>query len=549
MVGLILMMCFVAFPGVFFSPTVIAAVSSVNVPLGHWSYNALDRLDGFGLIASDVHGTRPFTRMEIGRLVAEAVANREQRGEALPPLAEYLLQRLEREFAEEVATHTVGEGEPPKTFFKPIDEAEARHVFVEGEPRRFKGYPGSASGIDATEGTPLVYNNEGVVYGEHHNGSLQFSSSARLMNIFSAYIQPILLLRQDEGDFRNVSEGADADLLKGYAKISPFNLEVQAGRDSMWWGQGYHGTLLMTNNATPLDMIKVTNPSPTLLPWYFRYLGPFKYTFFLSRLEDQLVSPEDSPRELVTTDVGFVGWRFNFKPHPLFEFGVAATSIFGGEGRPSLGFADVFDLFGLQFSGEANRKFNQLAAIDSRLQLPFLWNAEVYGEFGGEDSGGTEFAEEFLFGDIGGLVGIYFPRITPDGKADFRVEYANNAHRVDSTPGFWYGHAIYRSGYTHDNMIMGHHMDGDAMDVFSRLTYYLRNDLLLGLDYDYMARGKTLSPVEEDVHEVGADVTFDFNDKLSIMTRYGYGSVENFDLIKDEDRTDHLLMTTVKYEF
>jgi hypothetical protein len=542
-------MCIVALAGAFHAPAAVAAVSSPNVPLGHWSYGALDKLDGFGLVGSDVRGTRPFPRMEFGRLVAEVMTAKGQRSDPLPPLAEYLLDRLQKEYQEEVGAYSNGGEEPARTYIKPIDEVEVRYVFVDGQPRNFVGFPESGSSIDATEGSPLLYNNEGVVYGEHHNGSLQFSSSARFLDIFSAYIQPILLLRQDEGDFRNVSSTTDADLLKGYAKMSPWNVEIQAGRDSMWWGQGYHGTLLMTNNATPLDMIKITNPTPTLLPWYFSYLGPFKYTFFLSRLEDHLVRTDTEPSELVVTDVGFGGWRFNFKPHPLFEFGVAATFIFGGEGRPNLGFSDIFEVFGLQFSGDANPKFNQLAAMDARLQLPFLWNAELYGEYGGEDSGGLEYPEEFLFGDLGYLMGIYFPKITPDGKADFRFEYAHNAHRVDDTPGFWYGHNIYRSGYTHDNLIMGHHMDGDAIDVFSRATYYLRNDLLVGLDYDYMVRGKTLSPVEETTHEVAADVTYDLTDKLSITTRYGIGMVDNFDLREDEDRTNHLMMTVVKYDF
>ena len=50
----------------------------------------------------------------------------------------------------------------------------------------------------------------------------------------------------------------------------------------MWWGQGAHGDLLLTNNAYPLDLVKFSNPEPTLLPWLFRYLGPFKYAAFVA---------------------------------------------------------------------------------------------------------------------------------------------------------------------------------------------------------------------------------------------------------------------------
>jgi hypothetical protein len=44
-----------------------AAKVSVNVPLGHWGYDAIDKLKGLGLIHSDLRGTRPWTRMELAK--------------------------------------------------------------------------------------------------------------------------------------------------------------------------------------------------------------------------------------------------------------------------------------------------------------------------------------------------------------------------------------------------------------------------------------------------------------------------------------------------
>ncbi len=512
------------------------AVSSVNVPLDHWSYAAIDKLNGFGLVQSDLQGTRPFTRLEMARIVNEALVRREQLKET-PPLVDDLLKKFKKEFSEELGSMGWGSGSLPSNFIKPIDEVQARYVYVDGQPHRFRGFPESKQGIHASEGTPMVYNNEGVVYREHHNLTLQFSTSMRAMDVFSAYFQPILLFRENTRDIQNVDE-IDVDLLKGYGKISPWNIEIEAGRDSVWWGQGRHGSFLLTNNATPLDMIKISNPTPTLLPWIFSYLGPFKYTFLLSRLEDDRVIPNPY----------LGGIRLNFKPHPLFEMGMATTFMFGGKGRPDLGFGDFLDIIGFQ-GGEANPDFNQLSALDFRLQVPVLRNTQFYLEYGGEDSGGTEFAEELILGDIGFLLGVYVPRLTDDGKTDLRLEFAHNAHRKDKTPGFWYGHQIYRSGYTHDGLIMGHHMGGDAMDFYVRATRYLLDNLVLGVDYEYMERGKTLSPVEETSNELGLDLTIDLWESLCIMARYGFESVENYNLIEDEDQNNHLLMTVFKWQF
>ncbi len=55
----------------FLTSTSIAKVS-VNVPLGHWSYGAIDKLKGLGLIQSEIRGTRPWTRLETARLILEA---------------------------------------------------------------------------------------------------------------------------------------------------------------------------------------------------------------------------------------------------------------------------------------------------------------------------------------------------------------------------------------------------------------------------------------------------------------------------------------------
>jgi len=86
----------------------VRALPSNNVPLDHWSYGALDKLSGFGLFKSDLHGTRPFTRLEVARLVSEALHPGMKKKLKLPPLIEYFLERFQREFKEELAVYGQG---------------------------------------------------------------------------------------------------------------------------------------------------------------------------------------------------------------------------------------------------------------------------------------------------------------------------------------------------------------------------------------------------------------------------------------------------------
>lgn len=504
------------------------ALSSVNVPLDHWSYEALDKLEGFGLIHSNIYNTRPYTRLEVARLINEALNTDLYKKKKLPPLVNYLLEKFQREFKTELGDIDL-ESAKPSSFLKPVQEAQARYVYVDGEPRRFTGFPKDPNfKINATDGTPLFPNNEGVNYTGHNNFSLQFASSARIWDIFSLYAEPIFIFRENAVNVDNARD-VEADLHTGYAKVSSWNVEIEAGRDTMWWGQGYHGTLLLSNNAAPLDMLKLSNPNPSILPWYFSYLGLFKYTIFCARLEEN----RDFPHALLG------GAHFAFKPHPLFELGVTGTLLFGGEGasNPSV-------------PGSTGQE-DGLMSVDARLRLPFLRNAELYAEYGGEDTQGTRWYE-FMFRDVAYILGIYFPTICDDGRTDLRIEYANNAFKQGDQGhvGFWYGHGQYTSGYTFERMILGHAMGPDASDFFVRATHYITDKWRVGIDYDNTENGLTLNKgVVERVNSAGADITYDINAWLSISGRYAYGDISNFNLVKGNDQTDQLLMVTLKAEF
>ena len=520
------------------------AFSSVNVPLDNWSYAALDKLEGFGLIRSALHGTRPFSRLEMARLIHEAQVEIKFQAVSLPPIVAELLQDLERDFREELALVGKSTDLLQKSFIKPVNEVQMRYVYVQGQPREFlntfigpRQYPGSKFWIEATEGTPLVANRDGLIYGEHNNFSLQFSSILGYRDWFSAYVEPFVLTRQNSGGLDNF-DYTQLDLLKGYAMVTLWNTQLEAGRDSMWWGQGAHGDNLMTNNAFPLDMLKLSNPEPVLLPWVLRYLGPFKYTLFVSQ-EVGYVRPSDP---LLT------GFRLNFKPHPLFEMGFSSALQFGGQGVPSVNWLELFSFLW----GKSPSNSNQLAAFDFRWQLPFLRDAQFYMEYAGDDSGGwdPQHPTETVLEDNSWMFGIYFPRLTCDGRSDLRVEYTLNAHRTDESPSLWYGHYTYQLGYTHDGMIMGHHMGPDAEDLFARVSYYLTNNLQVGLDYDRMVRGKTLSVVEERVNQYGADLTVNLCSRdVMLISRYALETVDNYNMQVGSNHRNFLLETVLKLQF
>jgi len=544
-------------------PSPALAGSSINVPLDNWAYGALEKLAGFGLLASDLRGVKPYTRMETARLVLEALYEKDKKPQPyeLPELADYFLQRFQKEYRDELAQLGWGDGYTGGTCFKPLNEAKATYVYSNGSPEYFmnfgRGYgqfPKTPYSIIGWGGTPLLYNNEGIVYGKGSNVALQFSSSFKLLDVFSGYVEPLFLARENGSqglDLYTVSHhsvggtlgslsGTDVRLHKGYAKFSPWNVELEVGRDSLQWGQGYHGNLIMSDNAAPLDLVKVSNPEATLLPWLFSYLGPLKYTVFCAQLES----------DFIPSGPLLSGGHISIKPRPWLELGFSTAFLFNGKGIPGISFTEYLQhLFMFGAYGRADT-IDQLGAFDLRLTLPFLWNTQLYLEYGGEDSGGLKYPEEwFGLGDIAYLTGIYVPKITPDGKTDFRFEFTKTAIRVDPSPGAWYAHSPYRSGYTHDQMILGHFIGPDALDYFARVSHYLWNNLVIGLDYDHIERGLTLSNCVETTDGMGVDARYDLNDRWSISARYAFDTVSNFNMVQGAGQNNHLFMTTLKVQF
>ena len=81
------------------------ALASSNVPLHHWSYDAIERLIGLGVIDHALIGAKPFSRMQAAQYVARAVERvRADQVEldGREAIAEPLLERLLAEFRPEL---------------------------------------------------------------------------------------------------------------------------------------------------------------------------------------------------------------------------------------------------------------------------------------------------------------------------------------------------------------------------------------------------------------------------------------------------------------
>jgi len=494
---------------------------AADIELGSGFYPSVEVLSGCRMIDDDLFGTRPLSLHEGRRLAIEAKSHARTLSAEGTPVSSTLTYRLEhaeaaayygRDFAPSSDTDLnrllLG---PQGSFFKPLGTPRLDVLYLDGEKSPFPGTDASQNG--------LVYNNEGIDPEEGLNAYLDFEVQG-VLGPLAVYAQPLLHLNGQ----------ADAEIHKAYLTLSAPNLDLEIGKRPLWWGQGYHGSLFLSNNAEPLTMARITNPSPALLPWIFERLGPFRLDIFLSRLEEDRDVPEPY----------LLGTRVDFKPHPTLEIGLTRTIMFGGEGRPGINISRFFEILGGANVGQTDDELsNSIAGADARLTLPF---AQLYAEVGGEDeAGGFPSHPAYLFG-------LYLP---PGARRPgVRIEYADlsnkGAYKTESAPD-WYSHLVYTSGYTYEGRILGHHVGGDARDIFVEVTLLEAKGITAKAHFDYEERGIDDEPATERHRQVGTEVQWSRANCL-LTFRAAYEGVANAGLQPglDQDNALAAVCLTVK---
>lgn len=472
-----------------------AGAVSGNIPLSSPVYEILDYLTANGYLNTYLSGTRPITFGEGYRLLEEAreaMGRREILNDRGRQAVVGAFTRLEFLILQSLRGGTG---------LFPVRDLEAGIDYLNGEPSPIPG-------INAAQHA-LVYNNEGIDPDEGSTGIVVLGSEA---------IFPHLNVRLHSR--LTTGEEDRAFIHKGYAKTRILGLELGVGKESLWWGQGRHGGLFLTGNAEPLPMVRLTNPSPASLPFIFKYLGPCRMDFFLSRLEEDRAQPEP----------WLAGFRLDFRPFRSLEAGMTMMVMAGGEGRPEVDLGDLFGIFfGENESGDEDRS-NRVAGFDFRLTLPG-W--QVYGEFGGEDEAG------FFPSKWAGLMGVYIPSLGP--SMDLRVEFADLAYN-EEIGGAWYTHGAYTDGYTYKGRILGHHVGGDGRDLFAEISLDLglRSRARMGVDLEW--RGLRNQEATEEHVQFLAGYEGAIGGEKSLWRGAVEGSVDlvtNAGYVEGEERKDY----------
>lgn len=478
---------------------IIPSYAETDIPLNSRIYPVLNDLRYGGYITGHLSGSKPITTNEARRLLGEArerLTYDDDSGDGSRTYLRRSVEAVDREIS-------LGTGD--EWFqFKPLVAPEIKYIYLEGENS-------SISDTNASQHS-LVYNNDGVDPGEGSNSYLSLSVEGKAGPI-SFSLTPLV----------SVNESTTAIIQKGYIKFHAWGLDLEAGKIPLWWGQGYHGSLFLSNNAEPLPMVRLTNPSPVLLPWFFKYLGPLRLDVFVSKLEEERSVPQPY----------FAGMRVNFRPHPVVEIGLTRTIQAFGDGRPDLTFRSALDaLFGANKTPVSRDLSDSIGGIDMRLTLPF---AELYGELGGEDQRG--FLPSY---PVAYIIGAYVPLMNQG--MDFRVEYA------DIRSASWYTHGVYKSGYTYKGRILGHHVGRGGRELFAEAGFFKGKRLNGRVNFDYENRGVETQPIKEQHYQFGTDWEYMIGRALvnwRMNADLAYERITNFNNIPGDERSNTLISLSI----
>jgi len=291
--------------------------------------------------------------------------------------------------------------------------------------------------------------------------------------------------------------------------------------------------MLWSNNAPPVDMIRLVNPEGFYLPWILRYLGAVKLDQFFGRMGGHFFIP----RPYV------YGEKIDFKPSRFFEWGLARTVEIGGRGSNNpLTPVDFFRSFFFLVNPLTNQNPGDVRTeMDWTFYVPKVRNFIVlYGD---------AYAEN----DVAPIQnpprnpwhpGIYVTRFPKLPKLDFHIEGVSTEQPglcggVGEPPGgplcnlgqFNYWSHVYRDGYTNGGYLIGNPVGRDGRTIQGWLTYWFSPTNSLQLFYKHNSVNSTFIPGGGAWQDYGIKDEFHFRSGLYLKSELQFEHISRYPLL------------------
>jgi hypothetical protein len=438
-------------------------LGSPYVPLDSWIYPALKRLAALGYIQSQFAGLEPWTRAECERQVEEAAYSAQQ----LPPSADVgqTIQALKREFSSD-GTHF---------YSAEIDSVYACYGRISGTPLRDSyhfgqtlwndfGRPYDEGNIFITGATTSAVAGRFFFYAQgeyqHAPGRGPLSDSQRTL-IATVDANPVL----PAASVNAIDRFYPIDMYAG-VKLGQYSLTF--GKQSLWLGPTEASPLMVSDNADPMYMLRLSRTTPLVLPGFLHWLGELRGEFLFSKL-----SGHQFPARPF-----FNLQKISFHLTKDLEVGFTRASIWAGVGHPFT-FDSLLRNFGSLSSplsqssafGNPNDPGDRKSGFDFSYRVPGLRHMlTIYSDMYSDDDPSP------LANPRRAAVspGFYLSHLPALSKLDLRGEATSTQllTSFDLGPGFFYFNNQYHDANTSKGFLFGSPTGRDARSYQGWSTYH-----------------------------------------------------------------------------
>ncbi|MFQ5640178.1 MAG: capsule assembly Wzi family protein [bacterium] len=463
----------------------IALSQSVYVPLNHWSYDFVERLEAKGWITGVLNSTKPFSREEMAGYLIQ-IEKRMTAGFTLNATETEQLEFLRFEFKEEHQRLTGKNGHVYLTKLQKIKESHTlgklfpgfiyknnRNLFSVGESgMSFYVDPVFSqrwlhAGADSINGIERVF--------ERTHG-------ARIWGQLGTHVGFFLDVRDTkEWGTRTYPERFDISLpglgfVNGYGdhiwhdetvaylvfKLPYFQLQI--GKDSNVWGPGRNGALSLSDNATSYDQIKLQSKIWRLK---FTYLWGFLRTFPVLLDADNTARPKS-----------IVAHRLDINVAKWLDVGIYETVIFSGR-RFEMAYLNPINFYR---SAEHFLGDNDNATLGFDFEFLLIPNSKIYGELFIDDLTTTRLGSGWFGNKTAYTVGGLWVDAFKVSNLDARLEYTR-------TRPFVYTHVNTINTYSHFSTGLGHWIGPNADVLNLRMQVRFSKSFFVAVDVETFRHG------------------------------------------------------------
>lgn len=505
-----------------------AWVQTVDLPLDHWAYEFIDRLETKGLFDGEDFNMRPFSRLAIAEIILQVKENIDTRPELFSHAEQGLFEQLKGEFYDELSKISpelnIPENEKERHFY--TWQQEDLTIHFEGileEQLKFEnkqevesGVPGSItqvriqSRVNIKESMAIFVDGRSIILSE-------------IDSLANTAFNPAQGLPVTEKAFVGVTV---ADNIASYIKFKLPWFDLTLGRDLVEWGPGYRGNFMLSRNSNNYSMFKMS----------FRYKkAKFEYLHgFLNANKSKYIAAH----------------RLEIKPSKNLRLALQESIVYGGRDVEPL-YLNIFAPFIISERHVGNVD-NNMIGVDATWFVK-KYNLKLYTELFADDFSFTKNIFTAWVNKWAAMAGAYW--VNPFGLQDVDLRF-----EVLRIQPFVYSHRDSTNTYSNYNSIIGHWAGPDSDDWYFELSKRFHKNFKAGITYEARRKGenditfgtrpvngkfKFLDGVVERQKYMGVQLKWQAVKDVFFSAKYQYIQSKNLYRIDNNDQNNHRLFVNL----